>query len=143
MPDRERPQIAWLGADNRHLLGNVADGVFDEPIRQNRLSRYLSNTNNWMAAAVNDGLVIGQCMCVVHHHPDKPTELYLDEIGTADNWRRQGVAGLLLKAVFARADEAGIDEIWLGTEPDNLPARRLYEKTGAKGDPALIYYLEW
>jgi ribosomal protein S18 acetylase RimI-like enzyme len=42
-----------------------------------------------------------------------------------------------------RADEAEIEEIWLGTEADNIPAQKLYEKTGAEGEAALIYYLEW
>lgn len=136
-------EIAWVNKDNAGILSNVAPGVFDEPIRQDRLKIYLANPWNWMALAVSDSLVVGQCMCVVHHHPDKETELYLDEIGTGDDWRRQGVADALMKAVLNRADEAGIEEIWLGTEPDNLPARGLYEKTGAIGEEALIYYLEW
>jgi len=45
--------------------------------------------------------------------------------------------------MFDRADDEGIEEIWLGTEPDNVPARRLYESTGANGEEAIIYYLEW
>ncbi|MDN3645191.1 GNAT family N-acetyltransferase [Pontixanthobacter aestiaquae] len=125
------------------MLDNIATGVFDESIRQDRLRHYLSNPHNWMVLAIVDGLVVAQCMCVVHQHPDKETELYLDEIGTGDNWRRQGIATALMHAVFARADDMGIEEIWLGTEADNVPAQRLYEKTGATGELALIYYLEW
>ncbi len=140
---RSTVQIVWVDDTNCNLLDNVAEGVFDEPIRPDRLSQYLANPHNWMALSITDGTVVGQCMCVVHHHPDKETELYLDEIGTGDNWRRRGIATGLMKAVFARADEAGIEEIWLGTEADNVPAQRLYEKTGATGEPALIYYLEW
>ncbi|WP_379550768.1 GNAT family N-acetyltransferase [Qipengyuania sp. DGS5-3] len=135
--------ILWIDQSNKDVLDKVAPGVFDEAIKPKRLERYLDNPFNWMALAVEDGLVIGQCMCVVHHHPDKETELYLDEIGTGDEHRRRGVAQSLMDAVFARADEAGIEEIWLGTEPDNVPARGLYEKTGAKAEPAMIYYLEW
>ncbi len=133
----------WITPSNAHLLDRVAQGTFDHAIDPDRLARYLDNPANWMCVAISDGLVVSMCMCVVHDHPDKPTELYLDEIGTGDDWRRKGAARLLMRKVFERADEAGIDEIWLGTEPDNLPARGLYEATGAKGDPALIYYLEW
>lgn len=135
--------VTWITSANRELLENVAAGVFDQPICAERLTRYLENPANWLGVAHADGQVIGQVMCVVHDHPDKPTELYLDEIGTADNWRRRGAAQCLMQAVFERADANAIEEIWLGTEPDNLPARALYEKTGATGEAALIFYLEW
>ncbi|MFN2100451.1 GNAT family N-acetyltransferase [Altererythrobacter sp. MF3-039] len=136
-------RILWIDLSTASLLENVAPGVFDESIKPDRLERYLAQPTNWLGVALEGELVVGQVMCVVHDHPDKQTEIFLDEIGTGDEWRRKGIANALIKAVFERADEAGIDEIWLGTEPDNLPARGLYEKTGAKGEPALIYYLEW
>ncbi len=82
-------------------------------------------------------------MSVIHHHPDKPTELFLDEIGTGDDWRRQGIARALILKLFERADTEGIEEIWLGTEPDNMPARGLYESFGVEGEKGLIYYLDW
>ena len=133
----------WITPDTTHRLARIAPGTFDHAIDPARLERYLSNPANWLVVAVKDGLVVSMCMCVVHHHPDKPTELFLDEIGTGDDWRRQGAARCLMQTVFDRADAEGIEEIWLGTEPDNLPARSLYEGTGAKGEPAVIYYLEW
>ena len=133
----------WITPDNVHLLERIAHGTFDNAIDPDRLSRYLASSGNWMCVAMVEGLVVSMCMCVVHDHPDKPTELFLDEIGTGDAWRKQGAAGTLMKKVFDRADAEGIEEIWLGTEPDNLPARALYESTGAKSEPAIIYYLEW
>ena len=136
-------ELIWVEKSNQSVLRNVAQGVFDEAIKPDRLARYLDNSANLMVLAVRDGLTIGQCMCVIHDHPDKETELYLDEIGTGDDWRRLGVAQSLMDAVFAKADELGIEEIWLGTEPDNVAARGLYEKTGAKGEKAIVYYLEW
>jgi len=133
----------WISPQNKHLLERVASGVFDHAIDHDRLDRYLSSTGNWMCIALESGLVVGMCMAVIHDHPDKPTELFLDEIGTGDDWRRQGIARSLMQMMFDRADDEGIEEIWLGTEPDNVPARRLYESTGANGEEAIIYYLEW
>ncbi|MEM6494370.1 MAG: GNAT family N-acetyltransferase [Pseudomonadota bacterium] len=133
----------WITAANAKLLDRVADGVFDHAIDPARLARYLASPGNWLAVALRDGLVVGMVTAVIHDHPDKPTELFLDEIGTGDDWRRQGVAAQLIRLVFARADAEGIEEIWLGTEPDNTPARGLYESFGSKGEAALIYYLNW
>ncbi|WP_337660952.1 GNAT family N-acetyltransferase [Erythrobacter sp. Alg231-14] len=136
-------ELHWINADNAHLLENVAAGVFDEAIVPARLMAYLANPANMMCVAMSGDLVVGMVMCVVHLHPDKPTELYLDEIGTGDVWRRQGVARALMLKVFERADDEDIEEIWLGTEPDNTPAIGLYESFGVKPEKALIYYLDW
>ncbi|MEM7688363.1 MAG: GNAT family N-acetyltransferase [Pseudomonadota bacterium] len=133
----------WITSANAHLLGCIAAGTFDHAIDPERLTRYLANPCNWMIVAMVEGIVVSMCMCVVHDHPDKPTELFLDEIGTGDDWRQQGAARALIKKVFERADAEGIEEIWLGTEPDNVAVRALYEGTGAKSEEALIYYLEW
>ncbi len=133
----------WIGPQDTAILDRVAPGVFDHAINQDRLAAYLARDTNWLGVALHDDLVIGMCMAVIHHHPDKPTEIFLDEIGTGDDWRRQGVADLLLKMLYERADEAGIDEIWVATETDNVPARGLYEKSGAKPEKAVYYYLEW
>lgn len=46
-------------------------------------------------------------------------------------YRRKGLGEALLRALIAAAaPEAGLRELWLSVRPDNLPARRLYEKLG-------------
>jgi len=136
-------ELHWITAANAQLLDRVAPGVFDHAIDPQRLAVYLANPCNWMGLALIDGLVVGMVMAVIHTHPDKETELFLDEIGTGDDWRRQGIASALIRKVFERADAEGIEEIWLGTEPDNLPARGLYEGFGHEREDAVIYYLDW
>lgn len=133
----------WIDNSNAHLLGRVAPGTFDHAIDPDRLKRYLSSPGNWMCVALREGLVVGMCMSVIHDHPDKPTELFLDEIGTGDDWRRQGVARLLMQMVFDRADAEGIEEIWLGTEPDNHAANGLYQGYKHEREDAVIYYFDW
>lgn len=140
---RPRADLHWIGADNADLLARIAPGVFDDAIDPRRLVTYLSNPANWLCVALVDGLVVGMVMAVVHTHPDKETELFLDEIGTGDDWRRQGIARALIFKLFERADAEGIEEIWLGTETDNLPARGLYEGFRHEREDAVIYYLDW
>ena len=133
----------WIDASNTHLLQKVAAGTFDHDIDPQRLERYLANSANWMGVAIHVGQVVGMVMAVVHTHPDKPTELFLDEIGTGDDWRRKGIARVLMQKTFDRADEEGIDEIWLGTESDNIPAQKLYEGFKHEREDAVIYYFDW
>ncbi|WP_299192975.1 GNAT family N-acetyltransferase [uncultured Erythrobacter sp.] len=133
----------WIDEGNAHLLDNVAPGVFDHAIDPARLKPYLASPANWMCLALHEGQVVGMCMCVIHSHPDKPTELFLDEIGTGDDWRRQGIARALMQLVFERADAENIEEIWLGTEPDNDAANGLYQTFKHEREDAVIYYFDW
>lgn len=133
----------WIDPSNAHLLDKVAVGTFDHAIDPERLERYLAGSANWMAVAVHEGLVVGMLMVVIHDHPDKPTELFLDEIGTGDDWRRKGIANTLMLKLFERADAEGIEEIWLGTEPDNDAANGLYQRFKHEREDAVIYYFDW
>jgi len=77
--------------------------------------------------ALADGVVVGQCAAVIHRHPDKVTELYIDEVGVSPAFQRQGIARKMLDAMFDIGRENGCEEAWVGTEQDNVAARALYE----------------
>ena len=77
------------GAD-AGLLSNVAADVFDEPVDPERVAKYLASAGHLMVLASVDDLVVGQCTGLIHHHPDKPTELYVDEVGTGSSPRPVG-----------------------------------------------------
>jgi ribosomal protein S18 acetylase RimI-like enzyme len=132
-------EIRRLSADDAALLDRVAPEVFDEPVHPRRLAAYLSEPGHIMFVAVADGVVVGQCAAVIHHHPDKATELYIDEVGVSPAFQRQGVARRMLDAMFKLGRERGCAEAWVGTENDNVPARRLYEQRGATGEPFVMY----
>ena len=124
-------------------LGRVAEDVFDEPVDPARLAAYLSQPGHHMIVAIHDGVVVGQTAAVVHRHPDKPTELYIDEVGVAAGFRRQGIARRMLELMLAHGKAIGCEEAWVGTEPDNLPARGLYEQRrqgdDAEAEPFVMY----
>ena len=116
--------------------------MFDEPVDSKRLAAYLAEPGHYMIVAIADGVVIGQCAAVIHRHPDKVTELYIDEVGVAGGFRRQGVARRMLDAMFALGNSLGCGEAWVGTEHDNVPARRLYKSRGAEAEPIVMYVYE-
>ena len=126
-------------ADDAALFGHVADDVFDEPVDPRRLAAYLAEPNHLMIVALADGEVVGQCAAVIHRHPDKVTELYIDEVGVAPAWQRRGIARHMLDEMFALGKSLGCEEAWVGTEPDNVAARGLYEARGATAEPFVMY----
>jgi len=120
---------------------NIAPDVFDEPIDPQRLATYLATPGHLMLLAFDADLVVGQCAGVVHRHPDKSTELYVDELGTASTHRRQGIGRALLEAIFAWGSELGCKEAWLGTELDNEAANALYRGQRPVEDEAIQFYV--
>ena len=124
------------------LFDRIADEVFDEPIRPDCVSAYVVEPGHLMILAVDAGLVVGQCAAVIHRHPDKVTELYIDELGTAATHRRQGIARRMIDAMFEWGRELGCKESWLGTELDNVAANALYRAIDGRRDTMAYYELE-
>ena len=120
-------EIRRLHPSDDALVMRLADDVFDEPVRLDRLAAYLASPGHFMIVAIVDQIVVGQCAAVIHRHPDKVSELYIDEVGVAPPFQRQGIARRMLDAMFEIGRAHGCEEAWVGTEPDNEPARALYE----------------
>ncbi len=129
----------YLGDDA--VVKRIAEDVFDEPVRADRLAAYLASPGHFMIVALAGGVVVGQCAAVIHRHPDKVTELYIDEVGVSPAYQRQGIARRMLDAMVALGREQGCGEAWVGTEPDNVPARALYESRREAHGPAETFVM--
>lgn len=132
-------EIKLVGVADASLFARVAAEVFDEPIHPERLEAYLAEPGHPMVVALANGEIIGQVAAVIHRHPDKPTELYIDEVGVTPAWQQRGIARQMLEAMFAHGKALGCEEAWVGTEPDNLPARRLYERHCGPSETFVMY----
>jgi aminoglycoside 6'-N-acetyltransferase I len=128
-------------AGDEAMFAHIAPEVFDEPVDAARLRSYLRTPEHLMVLALVGELVVGQCAGVVHRHPDKPPELYVDEVGTASTHRRQGIARAMLAELFAWGRELGCEEAWLGTELDNEAANALYRGHRPIEDAAMQFYV--
>jgi len=135
-------QIVRIGPRDAHVLDRVADDVFDDAIDPARIAAYLAQPGHLMVLAVRGGEVVGQARGMVHRHPDLPTELYIDNLGVAEDRRREGIATRLLDALVAWGRDLGCEEAWVGTEPDNGPARALYEARGSDAETFVMYFYE-
>lgn len=59
-------------------------------------------------------------------------EIFLYEIGVSESYRQQGIARRLIEDLIEYAQENKINCIYVATEPDNHPAKKLYDSTGGK-----------
>ncbi|MER8905477.1 GNAT family N-acetyltransferase [Mesorhizobium sp. M0772] len=129
-------EIRRLYPGDDALVKRIAEDVLDEPVRADRLAAYLASPGHLMIVALADGVVVGQCAAIIHRHPDKVTELYIDEVGVSPAFQRHGIARKMLDAMFALGREQGCGEAWVGTEPDNVPGGALYESREEVHGPA-------
>jgi ribosomal protein S18 acetylase RimI-like enzyme len=132
-------QTRLLGPTDTAILDRIAVDVFDEPVDPKRLAAYLSAPGHFMIVALAGDVVVGQCAAVIHRHPEKPTELYIDEMGVTPSLWRQGIARRMLNEMFALGKSMGCGEAWVGTEHENAAAKGLYEGRGATGEPFVMY----
>jgi ribosomal protein S18 acetylase RimI-like enzyme len=132
-------EIKRLTERDAAILDHVAADVFDEPVDPKRLAAYLAAPGHLMIVALANGEVVAQVAAVIHRHPDKPTELYIDEVGVTPGLQRRGLAGRVLDEMFTLGKTLGCEEAWVGTEHDNHPARGLYESRGAAAEPFVMY----
>lgn len=130
--------IRVLGSSDASVLSHVAPGVFDHAIDSRWTTEFLADPRHHLAVALLDGQVVGMVSAVHYVHPDKPPELWVNEVGVAPSHQRQGIGKKLLHALFAHARTLGCTEAWLGTEEANIAARRLYRAVGGQEKP-MVY----
>ena len=139
---RSKFEARMVTPETAEILDNVAAGVFDNPVTRAQRDRFLAQGNHHIAVALAGDLVVAMASGVVYCHPDKDPELWINEVGTGDDWLRQGAATAALNTLLDFAEAQGIEEAWLGTEPENAPARGLYRSMKMKEEAAFIYYWE-
>jgi ribosomal protein S18 acetylase RimI-like enzyme len=131
--------VRLLGPDDLGVLDRIADGVFDCPVQADWAGAFLADARHHLLVAVEDGVVVGMVSAVDYVHPDKPPQLWINEIGVAPSHQRRGIGRRLLDAVVAHGRTLGCTEAWLGTEEDNEAARRLYTAAGGEAEPFVLY----
>jgi len=130
--------IRMLGPNDAAILDCVAPGVFDNAIDPRWTAEFLTDPRHHLAVALLGSEVIGMASAVHYVHPDKPPELWVNEVGVAPSHQAKGIGKQLMQALFARASALGCKEAWLGTEEGNGAARRLYAAVGGKEEP-MVY----
>jgi aminoglycoside 6'-N-acetyltransferase I len=132
-------EIRLLGPGDGGVLARVAPDVFDHEVDPRWAGRFLADPRHHLAVALDGGEVVGMVSALDYVHPDKAPQLWINEVSVAPTHRRRGLGRRLLQAMLAHGRSLGCTEAWLGTEPDNTPARRLYEGAGARAEEFVLY----
>jgi ribosomal protein S18 acetylase RimI-like enzyme len=130
-----------LGPDDEAVLARVAPEVFDHDVDAALSREFLRDPRHHLAVALEEGTVVGFASAVHYVHPDKPVELWINEVGVAPSHQRQGIGRRLLETIFAHGRSLGCREAWVLTSPANGPAIRLYEAAGGTdmADPPVMF----
>lgn len=125
-------EVRLLRRDEQAVLDHVAADVFDARVDARLAAEFLGDARHHLAVALDGSLVVGFASAVHYVHPDKPAELWINEVGVAASHRRQGIARRLLEVLLAHGKALGCVQAWVLTGPANEAGRRLYESAGGR-----------
>ena len=134
-------EVRILQAGDASILERVADDVFDGPVDPQWSAEFLADPRHHLAVAIDGGIVVGMASGVHYLHPDKPPQLFINEVGVASSHQGRGIGRRVLDALLERGRTLGCSEAWVLTDESNSIARKLYASAGGEidSDPAIMY----
>jgi aminoglycoside 6'-N-acetyltransferase I len=133
--------IRELGSDDAGLLAAVAPEVFDHEVAPARVREFLDDPRHHIVVALDEGLVVGFASGVHYIHPDKPPELWINEVAVASTHQREGIGRQVIERLLDVGRALGCVEAWVLTENDNQAAIGLHASVGgirAATDPVMF-----
>ena len=123
-------EIRVLRTGDEPILTNVAADVFDNPIDPGLTREFLADPRHHLAVAIDNGQVVAFASAVHYVHPDKPPQLWINEVAVAPTHRRRGLGKAVLNALFAIGRQHRCTEAWVLTDRTNQAAMALYSSVG-------------
>jgi ribosomal protein S18 acetylase RimI-like enzyme len=123
-------EIRVLGKGDEAILARVAADVFDSPIHPDLTREFLNDPRHHIAVAIDDSLVVGFASGVHYLHPDKPPELWINEVGVAPTHHRRGLGRQVVEALLDVGRARRCRSAWVLTDRGNLAAMALYSRAG-------------
>jgi GNAT superfamily N-acetyltransferase len=128
-------ELKVLGPADAAMLDDVAPEVFDRGIDPALTAEFLSDPRHHLIVAMDGGVVVGFASAVHYVHPDKPTELWINEVAVAGSHRGRGIGKAIMAGMLELARKIGCREAWVLTDRGNEPAMRLYAAAGGTVAP--------
>lgn len=132
----------YITQSNQHLMNNILEDVFDYPIKSNSLKSFLNQNNHHLLCAFNDkNQVIGFVSFVEIYHPDKDTQIFVNELSVRKSYQRMKLGTHLMNQVFDYAKDHAY-YVWVATEMDNLEAINFYHSLEPKTIQKSVFF-DW
>ncbi|MEM9872387.1 MAG: GNAT family N-acetyltransferase [Pseudomonadota bacterium] len=90
-----------------------AGHLFDGPPTRDRTTEMLADPRHHLFLALVQDRPVGFLSAVDYVHPDKPRQMWINELGVAQADRRQGHASALTTAATTHAQTLDCSEIWV------------------------------
>jgi ribosomal protein S18 acetylase RimI-like enzyme len=123
-------ELRILHPSDGDVLSNVAPDLFDEPLNSQLVTEFLNDHRHHLAVAIDQGLVVGMASGVHYVHPDKPAELWINEVGVAPTHQGKGIGKAVVETLLQHGRSLGCREAWVLTNRSNQAAMRLYASAG-------------
>ena len=136
-------EIVLLSNANAELLKDIAPEVFDYEINPQYLKAFLGDPCHIMYLAIDNKVVVGMASAVEYFHPDKPPQLWINEVGVALSHRKRGIGRQLVQKLVETAKDRGCVYAWLGTDTDNVAAQACFSSVPEGEPPQHFLLYEW
>ena len=123
-------EVRLLHASEEAILSYAVPDVFDNPVRAELAREFLNDSRHHIVVALDVDAVVGFASAVHCVHPDKPAELWINEVGVAVTYRGRGIARQILETLLAHGRALGCHVAWVLTDIGNEAARALYASAG-------------
>ncbi len=124
------------------ILLQADDGVLCPTLASNEyLTKLLAKNSFYCIAAFDGEKIIGGL--TAYEFPmvkAETTEVYLYEIVVDKAYRKQNLATEIIEFAKQLCISRGVSYMFVGTEPDNIAAQKLYLKTGGRLEGNLPHY---
>jgi aminoglycoside 6'-N-acetyltransferase I len=114
------------------LLLSAADDVFDNPVNETYAREFLEDPRHHIVAALVDDTIIGFASAVHYIHPDKPPELWINEVGVAAAHQGRGIGKAIMNEMLNLGKQLGCVNAWVLTDKNNIAANGLYQSIGGR-----------
>ena len=131
-------EVRILTPADAALFERIAEGVFDDAVQERLVAEFLADPRHSLAVAIADGLIVGMASGVRYVHPDKPSELWINEVGVSPDYQRRGLAKRIVAELLAEGGRQGCREAWVLTDEVNGAARALYASAGGEESRGVV-----
>jgi aminoglycoside 6'-N-acetyltransferase I len=128
-------EIRMLNSADEALFTSVAPGVFDNACDSRLVAEFIADPRHHLAVAIDGGQIVGFASGVHYLHPDKPSEMWINEVGVAPSHQGRGLGKQILGILLRHAEHLGCREAWVLTDRSNPRAMSLYASIGGAEAP--------